>query len=819
MIIAQDLKKVSIAKLRSLTTSDLAAHTTFYCIDQGKEGLWYYDATDTTSNDNLGTILVSGTFRIKRIIGDSIYPEWFGAIGDGITNDTNPINNAILYCSQIGGGKVKFYDYKTYLSDSIIVKPNVHIDFGKCTIKKSTNSGTRYTNHMIITDNNVINSTYYGQNYNIRISGGYFDGSLFSGQGNMFRLYFLENSIIENTTIINYFSGGSTGNGAFAYGIGGKNLLLSNLQTRNGQYLYEDGIHILHGSKIRIQNADINSGDDAIALGVDIGDIFDTENDGISYIDIVNCNLNSKSANGITIYSPSGTTSTNFSVSNVNISNITGNVANLRNGGFNINDKGYLGRINNININNVYFSVGSSSHDNTNPYGIFLQGVNNISMSKIKLSLTEGTTQTIGFKLCNIYKCNNIKIDELECNSLKSGEGIYVQDSTNIKINKLDVSQTSISNTNVIRISKVSNFNLSNSEIKNVNDTINAIYISGNSGDNTSVTIDNVYIQHLNGVTGYALSIISNVVLKWLIIQNSNFSDVGGIIDSFSNNQKLDRNSLLTVTNLILRNNLGVNWESAVGSSNNRFASATFQGGAVGSEIFEIKRPTLGLSYYFSVPGQFTIREGNSTNVLSTRTSGSLNRIIAGVDNSNSVCRNGEISAENISSSVVDGIGGILNVESGLGTGQGNPQPINIRTPDKTISGSTSQSYSTKAVFFGRGGLGVGTIVDDGSSQLIIAGDISISQLGGRIKILEGTGSPIGRITLSSGISVSIPVTGMTTSSKVFLQFKSASGTVTSTSDYKANLSTGSFTIEAIQSDRITRNTLDNSTIDYFCIN
>lgn len=83
-------KMVTIAQLRALTSPEI--NHVYYVKDSGQEGPFYYDASDTTSADNEGTILVSTSgARFKRIYDGVIHLNWFGAKGDGTTDDTQAI--------------------------------------------------------------------------------------------------------------------------------------------------------------------------------------------------------------------------------------------------------------------------------------------------------------------------------------------------------------------------------------------------------------------------------------------------------------------------------------------------------------------------------------------------------------------------------------------------------------------------------------------------------------------------------------------------------------------------------------------------------
>lgn len=116
--------KITIAQIRAL--SGTLSNPNFYTTDLGQEGNWYYDATDTTSTDNTGTILVtSDGKRIKRIFDNTILPEWFGAIGDGTNNDGTAIQNAINASSR--GNSIVFNTTKTYISSALNLKSGVSL--------------------------------------------------------------------------------------------------------------------------------------------------------------------------------------------------------------------------------------------------------------------------------------------------------------------------------------------------------------------------------------------------------------------------------------------------------------------------------------------------------------------------------------------------------------------------------------------------------------------------------------------------------------------------------------------------------------------
>lgn len=73
-------------------------------------GTWVVDEDDTTSDDNTGTILVTaGGKRLKRKFNELVNVEWFGAINDASTDNTDAINNALTYLDSLPGTKTLYF--------------------------------------------------------------------------------------------------------------------------------------------------------------------------------------------------------------------------------------------------------------------------------------------------------------------------------------------------------------------------------------------------------------------------------------------------------------------------------------------------------------------------------------------------------------------------------------------------------------------------------------------------------------------------------------------------------------------------------------
>ena len=102
----------------------------------------FSNGTLTGNNTKINSFLVnifntdtsfSGTWSVKEV-----YPQWFGAVGDGVTDDLIPINSSIDFISQEG---VLHFPKAVYLiSDSIKFSKNITIFGNNSTIKLKSGS-------------------------------------------------------------------------------------------------------------------------------------------------------------------------------------------------------------------------------------------------------------------------------------------------------------------------------------------------------------------------------------------------------------------------------------------------------------------------------------------------------------------------------------------------------------------------------------------------------------------------------------------------------------------------------------------------------
>ena len=233
----------------------------------------YFDNLDVQEeiNNKIDELITSGSFAVlfKSFIG-YVMPEWYGAVGDGVHDDTTAFNNAISTGMSVLLGVNKHYILKNNITLNKLWGNNSTVEFliditdmpvrelaQAISIKKEIRDIT------IISPNGFI-SVYSADNVNI------------------------ENVICltNNKTLKNTSTNGSVIQINNSYHISIKNIDIDTSYTVNAasestEYLYNDGIHINGGSHdILIDNVSGKILDDLIAfntvegIGVDNKDIY-----------------------------------------------------------------------------------------------------------------------------------------------------------------------------------------------------------------------------------------------------------------------------------------------------------------------------------------------------------------------------------------------------------------------------------------------------------------------------------------------------------------------------------------------------------------
>lgn len=117
--IVQGVDTMADLKELSTTGARTAVLLGYNSAGDGGGGVFYWDSTSTASDDGGVTIRPDSRpaqGRWKRVITSRVNARWFGATGDGTTNDAPAVIAARAYCDE--NKKTLHFDAGTYLLDS-----------------------------------------------------------------------------------------------------------------------------------------------------------------------------------------------------------------------------------------------------------------------------------------------------------------------------------------------------------------------------------------------------------------------------------------------------------------------------------------------------------------------------------------------------------------------------------------------------------------------------------------------------------------------------------------------------------------------------
>jgi hypothetical protein len=143
----------NLAALRAATKPVIAAGRTLsvwvssHTIDNdGGEGMWYWQGDSNEVDDNALVVVPNGATvgRWKRVFSDFIKPEWFGATGLGLVDDSTAIGkffDACLTYSVKGRGKPGAkYKISTQISKTLVQNQVLDIDWNGSTLIQGGNN-------------------------------------------------------------------------------------------------------------------------------------------------------------------------------------------------------------------------------------------------------------------------------------------------------------------------------------------------------------------------------------------------------------------------------------------------------------------------------------------------------------------------------------------------------------------------------------------------------------------------------------------------------------------------------------------------------
>lgn len=136
----------NIAALRVFDPADSMYVQTkgYHTAQDGGAGMYYYDAADTTTPEDAGSVIVAnGGERWKLITSGVVYAEQFGAYGDLVNDDRVVLQSAINYCS---ANKLPLLLRKQYLiSGSLLYKNGTVIRGVTAKVNADTDQGSGFT--------------------------------------------------------------------------------------------------------------------------------------------------------------------------------------------------------------------------------------------------------------------------------------------------------------------------------------------------------------------------------------------------------------------------------------------------------------------------------------------------------------------------------------------------------------------------------------------------------------------------------------------------------------------------------------------------
>ncbi|MBN1556981.1 MAG: right-handed parallel beta-helix repeat-containing protein [Lentisphaerae bacterium] len=293
----------------------------------------------------------------------------FLAMGDGLADDTEAINDALYAIERSGGGVVHIPPGRYRVTDQLLIGNNTTLEMTPRTIiVRDFGVSVPTPSELKWRGATLRQRTRFPSKYNhdITLRGGYFINTGASSQGCTIALYHVKRVRLEDIAIQTVTPGD------WAVTVDGDDIMIRGLNIDNGRDLYEDGLHVHGGNNITVSDCIIKSGDDAIALA------YGRDSGSIRNVAISGCAVYSHMGMGVKLQRDGATTT----IENVTINNIVGLGGFERNGMIGLyGDRKDRQGIRNIHLSNIHLETGTAS--TVNPDGIIIMDADGITLSNV----------------------------------------------------------------------------------------------------------------------------------------------------------------------------------------------------------------------------------------------------------------------------------------------------------------------------------------------------------------------------------------------------------------------------------------------------
>ncbi len=301
-------------------------------------------------------------------------------------------------------------------------------------------------------------ATYYGSKDDIRLIGGEIDPN---GKrvGPIVRALYTNRFQVIGTRILHNLPEAYSN---WALQLGGRNGLVSDVDIVGGQWEFSDGIHIYHGQHWRVDDCDVQSGDDMVAIGGEPGDALDVEPDPIRHVTVSNLTGRSNMAMAVKVYVPSGNTGRDWEVTDITVDNVNAHAAVTDNGAIRCKDyndtAAGTSQIKRVRMSNLDLVAGSSFHRDQNLHQlIHCASVDDASFTHITGTMTDKASPTNGFDVVRIEKSRDVTVDKMVVNGQPKRYGFHATDSIRPKLRNSTIIGSSDS-ANPVRLSSCTDF-------------------------------------------------------------------------------------------------------------------------------------------------------------------------------------------------------------------------------------------------------------------------------------------------------------------------------------------------------------------------